>query len=202
MNKNHNLVCFPIFLSPLNPYPVDSGFFDFAGGEFIEYLNNILSGIVTYPELLLMDLPEDSPLRKPILTMQNSGEKADAIVQDLLTMSRRGVVTADVVNLNDIISEYLKSPEHEKSISYHPGVEVKTKLDADLFNLSGSPVHLSKIVMNLVSNAAEAMPRGGKIFISSENRYIDRPLSGYDSVKEGDYVVLTVSDTGVGISSQ
>jgi len=149
-----------------------------------------------------MDLPEDSPLRKPILTMQNSGEKAVAIVQDLLTMSRRGVVTADVVNLNDIISEYLKSPEHEKSISYHPGVEVKTKLDADLFNISGSPVHLSKIVMNLISNAAEAMPRGGKVFISSENRYIDRPLSGYDSVEEGDYVVLTVSDTGVGVSSQ
>ena len=61
-----------------------------AGGVAHD-LNNVLSGIVSYPELLLMDLPEDSPLRKPILTMQNSGEKAVAIVQDLLTMARRGV---------------------------------------------------------------------------------------------------------------
>jgi two-component system cell cycle sensor histidine kinase/response regulator CckA len=170
-----------------------------AGGVAHD-LNNVLSGIVSYPDLLLMDLPEDSPLRKPILTMQSAGEKAVAIVQDLLTMARRGVVIADVVNLNDIISKYLKSLEYENLISFHPGVEVKTKLEADLPNLSGSSVHLSKIVMNLVSNAAEAMPHGGKIFISTENRYVDRPLSGYDSVEDGDYVVLTVSDPGEGIS--
>jgi len=172
-----------------------------AGGVAHD-LNNVLSGIVSYPDLLLMDLPEDSPLRKPILTMQSAGEKAVAIVQDLLTMARRGVVIADVVNLNDIISEYLKSLEYENLISFHPGIEVKIKLEADLPNLSGSSVHLSKIVMNLVSNAAEAMPHGGKIFISTENRYVDRPLSGFDSVEEGDYVVLTVSDPGAGISAK
>ena len=171
-------------------------------GRVAHDLNNVLSGIVSYPDLLLMDLPEDSPLRKPILTMKNSGEKAVDIVQDLLTMARRGDVVTDLVNLNDIISEYLKSAEHERLISYHPGVEVKTKLEADLLNLSGSPVHLSKIVMNLVSNAAEAISHGGKIFISTENRYVDRSFSRYDSIKEGDYVVFAVSDTGVGISSQ
>ena len=170
-----------------------------AGGVAHD-LNNVLSGIVSYPDLLLMDLPEDSPLRKPILTMQSSGQKAVAIVQDLLAMARRGVVITDVVNLNDIISEYLKSLEYEKLISFHPGVEVKTKLEADLLNLSGSSVHLSKIVMNLVSNATEAMSHGGKIFISTENRHIDRPISGYDIIREGDYNLLTVSDTGAGIS--
>jgi PAS domain S-box-containing protein len=170
-----------------------------AGGVAHD-LNNVLSGIVSYPDLLLIDLPEDSPLRKAILTMQSAGKKAVAIVQDLLTMARRGVVIADVVNLNDIISNYLKSLEYKNLLSFHPGVEVKTKLEADLPNLSGSSVHLSKIVMNLVSNAAEAMPLGGKIFISTENRYVDRPPSGYDSVEEGFYVVLTVSDPGAGIS--
>jgi len=54
--------------------------------------------------------------------------------------------------------------------------------------------------MNLISNAAEAMTEGGKLTLSTENRYIDRPIRGYDNVKEGDYVVLTVSDTGTGIS--
>ncbi|MDH3875515.1 MAG: PAS domain S-box protein, partial [Desulfobacteraceae bacterium] len=81
-----------------------------AGGVAHD-LNNILSGIVSYPELLLMDIPQESPLRKPILTIQKAGERAAAIVQDLLTLARRGVVTTKVVNLNSIISEYLKSPE-------------------------------------------------------------------------------------------
>jgi len=172
-----------------------------AGGVAHD-LNNILSGLVGYPELLLMDIPEDSPFRKPILTIQKSGEKAATIVQDLLTLARRGVAVTEVVSLNHIISEYLKSPEYEKLKSFHPSVQVETNIEKDLLNILGSPVHLSKTVMNLISNAAEAMPEGGKIFISTENRYIDSPIRGYDHVKEGDYVTLSVSDTGVGISSE
>jgi CheY-like chemotaxis protein len=120
----------------------------------------------------------------------------------MLTLARRGVDATEVVNLNDIIFEYLKSPEHEKLKLYHPGVEIETNIESDLLNISGSSFHLSKIVLNLVSNAAEAMPDGGKIFISAENRYLDRPISGYDSVKECDYVTLMVSDTGIGISKK
>ena len=170
-----------------------------AGGVAHD-LNNILGGLVSYPELLLMQMPEDSPLRKSILTIQKSGEKAAAVVQDLLTLARRGVVVTEVVNLNDVVAEYLKSPEHENLQSYHPGVHLETYLATDTLNILGSSTHLSKTVMNLISNAAEAMPEGGKLTISTENRYIDRPIRGYDNVKEGDYVVLTVSDTGTGIS--
>ena len=170
-----------------------------AGGVAHD-LNNILGGLVSYPELLLIQLPEDSSLRKPILTIQKSGEKAAAVVQDLLTLARRGVVVTDVVNLNDVITEYLDSPEHEKLQSYHPGVHIETRFEKDTLNILGSPTHLSKTVMNLISNAAEAMPEGGKLTVSTENRYIDRPIRGYDNVKEGDYVVLTVSDTGTGIA--
>jgi len=64
-------------------------------------------------------------------------------------------------------------------------------------NSMGSPIHLSKTIMNLVSNAAEAMPDGGEITIATENRYIDHPIRGYDDIEEGEYVLLTVSDTGV-----
>ena len=169
-----------------------------AGGVAHD-LNNILAGLVSYPELLLLEIPKDSPLRDPILTMQKSGQKAATIVEDLLTLARRGVAVTEVVNLNDIISEYLKIPEHERLISFHANVHVRTNLEADLLNILGSPAHLSKTVMNLVSNAAEAMSEGGTISISTENRYIDRPIRGYDSIEEGDYVILTVSDTGVGI---
>ncbi len=169
-----------------------------AGGVAHD-LNNILSGLVSYPELLLMDLPEDSLLRKPILTIKKSGEKAAAIVQDLLTLARRGVAVTEVVNLNNIISEYLKSPEYEKLKLYHPNVQVETDLEANLLNISGSPVHLSKTIMNMVSNAAEAMTHGGSILISVRNQYIDKPIGGYDDLAEGDYVVCSISDTGVGI---
>ena len=172
-----------------------------AGGVAHD-LNNVLSGIVSFPELLLLDLPQDSPLRRPIGVIQKSGQKAAAIVQDLLALGRRGVVTREVTNLNYIIKEYLQSPENEKLKSFHPDIEFEIHLSDNLVNILGSPVHLSKTVMNLVSNAVEAMPDRGKITISTENGYIDRPIEGYENVEEGEYVVMTVSDTGIGISKE
>lgn len=169
-----------------------------AGGVAHD-LNNVLSGIVSYPDLLLMQLPEESSLRKPIQTIRESGKKAAAIVQNLLTLARRGVAITEVANPNTIIQEYQKSPEFEKLRSFHPNVEIEIHLEKDILNILGSPVHLSETLANLVSNAAEAMPKGGKLSISTENRYVDSPVSGYDDVAEGDYVVLEVSDTGKGI---
>ena len=148
------------------------------------FCNNILGGLVSYPELLLLQLPEDSPLRKSILTIQKSGEKAAAVVQDLLTLARRGVVVTEVVSLNDVISEYLKSPEHENLQSFHPTVHIETHIEKDTLNILGSSTHLSKTVMNLVSNAAEAMPEGGALTVSTENRYIDRPIRQCHKVKK------------------
>jgi two-component system, cell cycle sensor histidine kinase and response regulator CckA len=170
-----------------------------AGGVAHD-LNNILSGIVSYPELLLLQLPQESPLRKPILTMQSSGKKAAAIVQDLLTLTRRRVVNETIINLNDIIEEYLKSPENQKLMSYHPEVEIQASLAKDLLNIYGSSIHLTKTVMNLISNAAEALPDGGRIILSTKNQYLDLPIKSYDDIAKGDYVVLSISDNGIGIS--
>ncbi len=172
-----------------------------AGGVAHD-LNNILSGIVSYPELLLMDLKDDSPLRKPILTIQKSGEKAAAIVQDLLTLARRGVETTEVVNLNSILSEYLQSPEHARLELNHPNIKIDQNLDPSLLNILGSPVHLSKTIMNLVSNSAEAMLDGGKIVITTENRYMDKVKNGFDEIDKGDYATLVIEDTGIGISPE
>jgi len=171
-----------------------------AGGVAHD-LNNVLSGIVSYPDLLLLDLPHNSPLRRPIEVIRDSGQKAAAIVQDLLTLARRGVPTVEVVNLNDLVGEYLISPEYQRLRSLHASIEVETRLAPDLLNIMGSPIHLAKTLMNLVSNAAEAMPDGGKIFIATENRYLDRSLKGKE-VPEGDYAVLRVSDSGVGIAAE
>ena len=172
-----------------------------AGGVAHD-LNNVLSATVSYPDLILMDLPKESPLRTPILTIQESGIKAAAIVQDLLTLARRGVVVTEVINLNQVINSYLESPEFERLIELFPNAKIESNLEMDLLNIMGSPVHLSKTAMNLVSNAAEAMADGGNMLISTESKYIDKPIKGYDNIKEGDYAVLTVSDTGEGISAE
>jgi PAS domain S-box-containing protein len=171
-----------------------------AGGVAHD-LNNVLSGIVSYPELLLLDLPEDSHLRQPIQTIKDSGMKAAAIVQDLLTLARRDVAVKEIANLNDVIKDYLKSPEYDKMISFHPGVDLKFDCDQNLFNISGVPSNLNKAIMNLVTNAAEAIKGHGRIHVVTKNDYLEHPISGYDKFREGEYVTVMVSDSGIGIPS-
>ncbi|MCP3891721.1 MAG: response regulator [Desulfobulbaceae bacterium] len=169
-------------------------------GSVAHDLNNVLSGVVSYPELLLMNLSADSPLRAKIEIIKNSGEKAAAIVQDLLTLARRNVMQPKVLELNTIIEKYLASPEHEKLGSFHQHVEVALQLDPSLLRIKGSSVHISKTIMNLVSNGMEAMLSGGTLHITTKNVYLDKPLKGYDEICKGDYVVLEIKDEGIGIS--
>lgn len=172
-----------------------------AGG-IAHDLNNVLSGIVSYPELMLMDLPKDSKLRTPIEAIQESGHRATAIVQDLLTVARGVATPKEPLNINEQVMDYLSSPEYKKLRQFYPDVIVRTDLDTDLLNIGGSPVHVRKVMMNLVSNAIEAIEGDGDVIIRTRNRYLDRPLKGYDEVTIGEYVVLSVSDTGSGISAQ
>ena len=78
-------------------------------------------------------------------------------------------------------------------------MRVETRLGVDLLNTAGSPLHLSKTLMNLVSNAVDAMPSGGDIEIATANTYIDKTYQGYETIPEGEYAVLTVSDQGIGM---
>jgi len=172
-----------------------------AGGVAHD-LNNVLSGIVSYPDLILMDLPADSPLEASILTIRDSGLKAAAIVQDLLTLARRGVTAFEVLNLNDIVADVIRSPEHQKLIGFHPDVTFEVACEPNLPNLEGSPIHLKKTILNLIANAAEAQPGGGRVCISTESRYVDQPLAGYEKVAEGEYILLRVADRGHGIAEE
>jgi two-component system, cell cycle sensor histidine kinase and response regulator CckA len=169
-----------------------------AGGVAHD-LNNVLGIIVGYSELLLYDLEASSPLRPGLVNILGGSQRAAAIVQDLLTLARRGISGRQILNLNKIILDCQKLPEFENLSSYHPLVKIKTDLEPDLLNISGSALHLGKTLFNLVSNASEAMEKGGTLTIKTSNQYLDRPIQGYDEVREGDYVVLSVSDTGDGI---
>ncbi|MGZ6276690.1 MAG: PAS domain S-box protein, partial [Syntrophales bacterium] len=171
-----------------------------AGGVAHD-LNNVLGVLVGYSELLLERIPEGNPLKSYAAGILQSSERGATIIQDLLTLGRRGVAVSEVVNLNRVIMDYFEAPEFDKLNSYHPYVTFKSDLEENLSNIKGSPVHLGKTIMNLVSNASEAISGEGEVMIRTENRYIDKPIRGYDDVREGDYVVLTVSDNGRGISA-
>ncbi|OQY44994.1 MAG: hypothetical protein B6240_09465 [Desulfobacteraceae bacterium 4572_87] len=170
-----------------------------AGGVAHD-LNNILSGIVSYPELLLMGLPEDSPLKKPIKTIHEAGKRAADVVADLLTMARGVATGKEVLNLNDTVEEYVLSPEHLNLETVSTTVRFKTQLAADLLNINGSVTHIRKALMNLVINASEAIEGSGTVTVATTNRYLDEPLKGYEAVRAGEYAMLTVSDDGSGIS--
>ena len=172
-----------------------------AGGVAHD-LNNILSGIVSYPELLLMDLPKDSPLRRPIETIKESGMKAADVVEDLLTIARGVATGKEVLNLNSSVNEYLGSAEHQNLEKTHSFIDFKTELDPDLLNMMGSPTHIKKTLMNLIMNASEAIEGGGTVTISTTSRYLDEPLKGYEDVRTGEYTVLGVSDDGSGIAPE
>ncbi len=171
-------------------------------GSVAHDLNNILGSIVGYPDLLLTEIPEDSALRRPLNVIKDSGQRAAAIVQDMLTLARRGVAVRDVIDLNDIVCGYAESPEIEDLKSANPGVELFVNTTEAPMNIKGSAHHLGKILMNLVANAAEAMPEGGSLGITTERRYVDVPINGYETIPEGEYMVLSVSDVGVGISEE
>ncbi|MDD4355679.1 MAG: PAS domain S-box protein [Smithellaceae bacterium] len=172
-----------------------------AGGVAHD-LNNVLGVLAGYSELLLMEIPEGQRARNHAEKIMQSTEKGAAIVQDLLTLARRGVTKTEVIDLNNIVSDFFKTPVFENIQGYHPHVNFKIGCQEALLKIKGSPIHLEKTLMNLVLNAAEAISGNGEVTIRTENRYLEKPILGYDEVKEGDYVVLTVSDTGTGILAE
>ncbi|MBM9514481.1 transporter substrate-binding domain-containing protein [Desulfogranum marinum] len=164
-----------------------------AGGVAHD-LNNILSGIVSYPELVLMKLPKESKIYGHVETIRQSGIKAANIVADLLTVARGAAATIKNINLNALIQEYVSSPECKQLKASHQGVTLELHLAPDLDNVSCSPIHISKSVMNLVTNAFEVTKAGQSIVLST---FIsEHPPK---TLKSGRYVVISVEDTGGGI---
>jgi signal transduction histidine kinase/CheY-like chemotaxis protein len=172
-----------------------------AGG-IAHDLNNVLGVLSGYSELLLLEIPEGNRSRDRVEQILQSTAKGAAIIQDMLTLARRGVMASDVINLYSVVSGFLKTPAFERLKDHHPLVTFRTEFDKDLLNIKGSSIHMEKTVMNLITNAVEAISGSGEVVIRLENRYLDKTGSGYDEVRHGDYVVLTVSDTGMGIPAE
>ncbi len=164
-------------------------------GSIAHDLNNILSGIVTYPEIILMQMEQDNKFREPIEFIKNAGKRAAAVVSDLLTLAHGSTAEKKICNLNTIINNHLDSFEPRNRTKF-PGVKIETHLAPDLRNISCSETHIIKMVTNLFSNALDAVDQEGTIVMSTSNRILNTALAGYEQINAGDYVVLAITDNG------
>ncbi len=169
-----------------------------AGGVAHD-LNNMLGPMVGYSDLLLMKLDEGDPIRKQVQRIGKSAQDAADVIQDLLTLARRGRYEMIPTNLNDVVEAYLDSPGFNQLTESRPTIKVETRLDPSLANFMGSAPHLHKAVMNLVINAFDAMPNGGSLVIETVQQNLEKLIGGYEGIEAGDYVILRVGDTGIGI---
>jgi PAS domain S-box-containing protein len=169
-----------------------------AGGVAHD-LNNMLGPLVGYPELILMQLPDDSPIRKQVQRIGSAAKDAADVVQDLLTLARRGRYEMVPTDLNAVVEAYLDSPSFARLSEVRSNVTVTWELDKNLGQIMGSPPHLSKVIMNLLMNAFDAMPKEGQLRIATKQQFVRTLPSGYQGIIPGEYVTLSVRDTGTGI---
>ncbi|MGD9948545.1 MAG: response regulator [Desulfobulbus sp.] len=165
-------------------------------------LNNIMAGIITYPELLLMDMGMDSKYREELMMIREAGKRAAAVVNDLLTVARGATSKKEPQNANALITEYLNSVEFRELSQRYPEIKVTPYLEGKLKQINCSAIHLSKSIMNLVNNAAEAIQTSGQIRIATKNVQMTTAYQGYETIEPGKYIMISVEDDGPGISSQ
>lgn len=174
-----------------------------CAGTVAHDLNNILAGIITYPELLLMELSEENPLRKHVYAIKQAGEKAANIVQDLMMLTQKSAPAANTLNLNDIMSELKKNPDFKEIKANHPDIKVVFDLEMPLNNIKGASIPITRSLLNLLRYAVESIKGQGRITVSTANRTLETPEKGYKlMIEKGDYVTVSIEDTGKGISQK
>lgn len=180
-----------------------------AGGVAHD-LNNILSGVVSYPELILMQLADDSPLHTPVEAIKHSGMQAAEVVSDLLTVARGITASKKPYDIADLVQEYMQSPDFFQLKQIYPDITFSTALHPDTGNIICSAVHFKKCLMNLVANGAEAISGTGQVTITSGNARLARPSlpdknrSAQNSPElhpvKKNYSFIQIKDTGKGLS--
>ncbi len=169
-----------------------------AGGVAHD-LNNMLGPVVGYAELIQRQTPPRSKIRTQVERIGKSAQDAANVIQDLLTLARRGRYEMETTNLNDVIISYLDSPGHRKLQKGKPEITVNVQMDHSIPNIMGSAPHLSKVVMNLIVNAFDAMPEVGTLTINTSAEQLDQLQSGHADIKPDNYVMASIADTGSGI---
>jgi len=163
-----------------------------AGGIAHDF-NNLLTGILTYSELILQELRPSDPLRADIEAIRHAGQRAAALTRQLLAFSRRQVLQPRVVSLNGLTTEL------EPMLSRLLGTEVALDLllDPEAGNVMVDPNQMEQVLVNLITNARDAMPRGGRVSITTANAQLHRD----EAAQETPYVTISVKDTGSGMDA-
>ena len=169
-----------------------------AGGIAHDF-NNLLTVIKGYSQLSLVEIKDGSPLKENLEEIKKAAERAADLTRQLLAFSRRQILEMKVLDLNTILGNL------DKMLRRLIGedIELMTLLADDLGRVKTDPGWIEQVIMNLAVNARDAMPNGGKLTIETANVELDEVYArGHIAVKPGRYVMLSVSDTGVGMTPE
>jgi len=169
-----------------------------AGGVAHDF-NNLLTAIRGYSDLLLLRLDANSPTRREVEEIHKAAERAASLTQQLLAFSRKQVLQPKSMDLNAVVSGM------DKMLRRLIGedVDLVTILTPDLWNVLVDPSQVEQVIMNLLVNARDAMPKGGKVTIETANVELDHQYARrHPVVKPGEYVLLAISDTGTGMDEE
>lgn len=169
-----------------------------AGGVAHDF-NNILTVIGGYCAMSMQTLDKSNPLQKNITEIQNASDRAASLTRQLLAFSRKQVLQPQVLQINEVVQNM------EKMLRRLIGedIELSTAFDLALGRVKADPGQLEQVIMNLAVNARDAMPRGGKLTISTSNVVIGHELKFRNrTLNVGEYVVLAITDNGVGMTEE
>lgn len=167
-----------------------------VAGQIAHDFNNLLSPLSAYPILIREELPEDHPALEMLDEMEDSANKIAEINQQLLALGRRGHYAMEPVDLNDLAHKILINQQLPKEIT------IKEHFEPNLFLIKGGAAQLTRALTNLINNAKETMQGSGILTVKTGNTYLDTPLRGYQTIAGGEYVKLSISDTGPGIKPE
>ena len=169
-----------------------------AGGIAHDF-NNLLTVIKGYDQISLMELKEGDPLRRNIEGIGAAANRAADLTRQLLAFSRRQIMEFKIVDLNRVVKDLNKMLQ--RILSEH--IELVSSFSEDLGRIKADQGQIEQVVMNLIVNARDAMPNGGKLTIETANVELDEAYARmHVAVKPGNYVLLSVSDTGVGMAPE